>query len=88
MEVLTIRFNEGVLNNIDSAIKNNNFNSRTELIREAVRDKLEDLNREALINKFFSLRGKSKVKTSFEEDRKIRKQVSQELLKELEERFK
>lgn len=89
MEVLTIRFNENVLKNMDKAIQNNNFNSRTEFIREAVRDKLEDMTRDELINEFLSLKGSLKHKnTSFEEDRKIREQVSQQMLKELEEKFK
>ncbi len=88
MEVLTVRFNNEVLNNIDSTIKKNNFNSRTEFIREAVRDKLENLNREELINKFLSLKGTASQKTTYKENKIIRKEVGQALIKKLEKRFK
>jgi Arc/MetJ-type ribon-helix-helix transcriptional regulator len=88
MEGITIRFQEDILKKIDSAIEDNNFNSRTEFIREAVRDKLANLTREQSIEKFLALRGKLKGRTRLDQDEKIKWEVSRELGKELDRRFK
>lgn len=85
--MVTLRFQEKVLKDIDKTSAEHNFNSRTEFIREAVRDKLDELKRGDLIKKFISLRGKSKVKTTYEENRKTKEEVSKELIKELDKRF-
>lgn len=87
MEVVTIKFQEAVLKKIDKSIIDHNFNSRTEFIREAVRDKLADLSKEDLIKEFLKFRGKAKKKTHYEENRKTREKVSKELMRELEKRF-
>lgn len=89
MEVVTVKFDETVLKRIDASIEKHNFNSRTEFIREAVRDKLSNLSREDLIKEFMKFQGsmKGKAKTNLS-DREIREQVSKELLAELEQRFK
>ena len=87
METVTVKFQEAVLKKIEKSIIEHNFNSRTEFIREAVRDKLADLNKEELIKEFLKFRGKAKKKTSYEENRKTRKIISKELLQELEKRF-
>ncbi len=45
MDVTAIRFPKDVVKNIDKAIARYNFSSRTEFIREAVRDKLNEINK-------------------------------------------
>lgn len=87
MEIVTLRFQESILKQIDKASSEHSFNSRTEFIREAVRDKLEELKREELANKFLSFRGKAKVKTSFEEEKRIKEKAGKELLEMLNKRF-
>lgn len=87
MEIVGIRFKENVLNKIDKNIEKHNFNSRTEFIREAVRDKLESLDKEDLIKEFIKFRGKAKNKTTYEHNRKTKEDVSKELKKELDKRF-
>ncbi|HJX05851.1 MAG TPA: ribbon-helix-helix domain-containing protein [Candidatus Nanoarchaeia archaeon] len=87
MEGITVRFQEDVLKRMDSAIAEHNFNSRTEFIREAVRDKLSGLTREQAIEKFLSLRGKLKGRTKPEDDEKIKWEVSKEFGAELDRRF-
>ena len=88
MEGITIRFQEDILKRIDESIAEHNFNSRTEFIREAVRDKLANLTREQAIEKFLALRGTAKVKTRPEDDEKRKWEVSEELFAELDKRFK
>lgn len=86
MEIVSVKFQENILKKIDSTIKHNNFNSRTEFIREAVRDKLSEIEKEIAMKKFMSLRGKGIPKTN-KTDRQIREEVSKELYEELEKKF-
>lgn len=76
-----------MLHNIDNNLKKHNFSTRTEFIRTAIRDKLENLSRDELIKEFLKFRGKAKKKTTYEENRKTREIVSKELFAELEKRF-
>lgn len=82
MEIIAVRFKENILSKIDKSIGKHNFNSRTEFIREAVRDKLENLNRNELIKEFMKYRGKAKKKTTYEQNRKTREEVFKEIAKE------
>ena len=81
MEVITVKFQEDVLKRIDESIAKNNFNSRTEFIREAVRDKLADLSKEELMQEFLKLRGKSRIKTTDEENERTREKVGEEIMR-------
>lgn len=88
MEVVTVKFQEDVLKRIDETIAEHNFNSRTEFIREAVRDKLADLSKEDLVNEFLKFRGKAGKKTTYGQNLKTKQEVSKELMAELEKRFR
>ena len=87
MEVVTVKFQEDVLERIDNSISRHNFNSRTEFIREAVRDKLAELNKDDLIKEFLKFKGKAKKQTTYEENRKTKEIVGKELMQELDKRF-
>ena len=87
MEVVTVKFQEDILKKIDKTIVEHNFNSRTEFIREAVRDKLVELSKEELMTEFLKFRGKAKNKTTYEENKITKEKVSKELIAELEKRF-
>jgi len=87
MENVSVKFQEDVLKKIDTSISQHNFNSRTEFIRDAVRDKLANLNKEDLMKEFLKFRGKAPKKTTDEERRKTREQVSKELMDHLDKRF-
>jgi metal-responsive CopG/Arc/MetJ family transcriptional regulator len=82
MEIVSVKFQETILKKIDSNIKKHNFNSRTEFIREAVRDKLAVLTKEELIEEFMKFKGKAKKKTTREENRKTQENVLKQLAKE------
>ena len=88
MENISVKFQEDILDRMDKCIETHNFNSRTEFIREAVRDKLSDLSQDELIAEFMKLRGKGKhYNTTDEDDERIREKVSKELLADLKKRF-
>lgn len=87
MEAVTVKFQENILKKIDRTILEHNFNSRTEFIREAVRDKVVSLDRDKLIEEFMKFEGKAKVKLSDEQFKKNREEFSKELRAELEKKF-
>jgi metal-responsive CopG/Arc/MetJ family transcriptional regulator len=88
MEVVSVKFQEDILKKIDKSIALHNFNSRTEFIREAVRGKLSDLEREQIAKEFMKLRGTSKKKTTDEDLERIREEVSKEYLEKYSHEFK
>jgi metal-responsive CopG/Arc/MetJ family transcriptional regulator len=87
METVSIRFQEEVLKRMDDLISERNFNSRTEFIREAVRDKLSELSKDELINEFLKFKGKSKNKTTYSQNLTTKEAASKEFMTELEKRF-
>lgn len=88
METVTVKFQEDVLKRIDRSIEKHNFNSRTEFLREAVRDKLAELSKDDLLKEFLKFKGRAKKQTTYEENRKTREIVSKELMEELDKQFK
>jgi len=82
MEAISLKLEKEMLRNIDGSLKRHNFGTRTEFIRGAIRDKLEGLSREELIQKFLKTAGKAKKKTTYEENRRTREQVVREMAKE------
>jgi len=65
METVTFKLQEDIVNKIDNILKPLNFNNRTEFIREAIRAKLNEVEKEKIIRKLAafkgSLKGKSKM---------------------------
>ena len=87
MDAITVRFQDNVLKRIDESISEHNFNSRTEFIREAVRDKLATLSKDDLIKEFLKFRGKAKKTTTYEDNLKTKEIVGKELMEELGKQF-
>jgi metal-responsive CopG/Arc/MetJ family transcriptional regulator len=88
MKTVNIKFQKKMLEEIDSSRKKHGLGSREEFISKAVCDKLSKLSREELIEKFMALQGTAKKKTTYEENRKTREKVCEELEKELGKRFR
>jgi metal-responsive CopG/Arc/MetJ family transcriptional regulator len=88
METVSIKFQGTILRKIDKSLVNNNYNSRSEFIRECVRNKLYDIEKNNLIKEFLKLKGSSKNKTNYKDNKKVKEIVSKELLKDLSRRFK
>lgn len=81
MEIISLKVDETMLHNMDNIIRDHNFSTRTEFIRDAIREKLEELHRDELMNQFLALKGKAKKNTTDEEREKIRDKVFDDLLK-------
>lgn len=72
MEAISLKLDASMLEAIDSSLKSYHYGTRTEFVRDAIRKKLEDLQRRELAKEFLRLRGKA----------------GKELFAELESRFR
>ncbi len=65
MEAITIKMKERMLKEIDSKLKNNRYSTRTEFIRDDIRSKLSQIQKEELKEYFRKnlgvLKGKAKM---------------------------
>lgn len=82
MEAISLKLDESMLNHMDKTLQENNFSTRTEFIRDAIRDKLDGLKREKLIDEFMKFRGKAKKKTTYAENKKTADKILLEIAKE------
>ena len=82
MEVISLKLDENMLNNIDKSLQKHNYSTRTEFVRDAIREKLENMTREELIQEFLKTKGKFKhMNTSDEDLERIRQKSYDELCK-------
>lgn len=79
MDAVCIKLDKKVLNKMDRCMKENNYSTKTEFIREAIRDKMTELEKETAIAQLKKLLGASKKKTSEEEYKRGREEVMKEL---------
>jgi metal-responsive CopG/Arc/MetJ family transcriptional regulator len=73
---------ENMLKNIDNNLKKNNFSTRTEFIRDAIRDKLENLSKDELIQEFMKYKGKALQKTTNKQRAIIREEALEKMARE------
>lgn len=71
------------LKDIEKSMKKNRYTTKTEFIREAIRDKIRDLEKEEALLRLKKLYGASKRKTTDEELHKAGEKAFKELEKEL-----
>ena len=83
MEAISLKLEEGFLQDIETIMKRHRYTTKTEFIREAIRDKIRDLEKEELLLKAKNLYGASKRKTTDEQLHKAGEKAFAELEKEL-----
>jgi metal-responsive CopG/Arc/MetJ family transcriptional regulator len=81
MEVISLKLDENMLSNVDKILKKHNYSTRTEFIRDAIRDKLEEMSRKELIQEFMALKGKAKKTHTDEEWEKVKEEAYRSLAK-------
>ena len=64
MEPVSIKFDERSLKNLGKIMQKFGYSTKTEFIREAVRDKIRDLEKEEALKKIDKLFGASKRRTT------------------------
>ncbi|MBI4140247.1 hypothetical protein HY485_00250 [Candidatus Woesearchaeota archaeon] len=82
METVCVKFEDGFARDIEQAMKKHRYVTKTEFIREAVRDKLSEFEKEEIIRRVKSVYGASKRKTTDEQLHAAREKAVQELEKE------
>ena len=87
-ELVTFKMEHEFLKDVDQTSKSAGFQNRTEFIRTALREKVEEVKLKEAMVALSKFRGKAPKKTTDEERRKTREQVSKELMAELDKRFK
>ena len=84
MENVSIKLDGEFLNNIEKFMKKYNYMTKAEFIRQAIRDKIQQMEKEEMLKAVERLAGSSKRKTTDEELHEVR----EVLAKRYEERFK
>jgi len=74
MESITIKVDESLAVEMDKAMKPH-YSTKTEFIREAIRDKLKVIKQDKAIDELKKYFGKAKAKTTYKEERQIREEV-------------
>jgi metal-responsive CopG/Arc/MetJ family transcriptional regulator len=67
METISLRLEEEFAKELSKVISKNMYSTKTEFIREAIRDKIKQIRREELLNRVDLLSKSSKRKTSDED---------------------
>ena len=80
MESITIKVEDNLAKEIGKAMKPF-YSTKTEFIREAIREKLVALRKEQAIEELKKHFGKAKTKTSYKEERGIRESVGKQFAK-------
>ena len=83
MESVSLKLEDEFLKDIENIMKKHRYTTKTELIREAIRDKIKDLEKEELLLRAKKLYGASKRKTTDEDIHKAGEKAFQELEREL-----
>ena len=84
MEAISLKLDNELLNEIDQKLTKNRYSTRTEFIRDAIREKLSDLEKEEILKGIAKLKGFSKRKTTNEELHR----AGEKAFKMLERKFK
>lgn len=83
MEAVSLKLEDNFLHDIEKTMRKFRYTTKTEFIREAIRDKIMDLEKEAALLRAKALYGASKRKTTAEERHKAGEKAFQELEKEI-----
>jgi len=83
MESISLKLENKFLKDIENTMKKHRYTTKTEFIREAIRDKIRDLEKEELILRAKALYGSSKRKTTDAQLHAAREKAFEELDKEL-----
>jgi metal-responsive CopG/Arc/MetJ family transcriptional regulator len=84
METISLKMNNNLLKDIDKILKKHRYSTRTEFIREAIRQKLTELEKKELLKAVAKVHGSIKRKTTDKQLHEAREQLA----KEYEQKFK
>lgn len=82
-EMISVKLEDSFLDSIDDIVEKEGYQSRTEFIRNALREKVEASKLKEAMRELSKLKGASKKKTSDEELERIREKAFEEIDKKL-----
>lgn len=82
-EMITVKMEDLFLGEIDTIVKNEGYQNRTEFIRNALREKVEVIKLRKAMMELAYLKGSAKKKTTEESYEKIRAKAFEEISKKL-----
>ena len=75
MESVSLKLEAAFLRHVEKAMKKYQYSTKTEFIREAIRDKIRELEKEELLKDIKKVFGSSKHKTTDEDLHKAREKL-------------
>lgn len=78
VETITFKLQEDILKKIDRVLRPLNFSNRTEFIRECIREKLNILEKDIVLQQLLVFKGAAKKKVSDRQLHFIREKVAKE----------
>lgn len=82
-EMITLKLDNVFLKDVDNIVKNEGYQNRTEFIRNALREKLEEIKLKRAMLELAHFKGSIKKKTKEEDYEKIRAKAFEEISKKL-----
>lgn len=82
METVSIKMEKEFAKNIEKAMKQNNYTTKTEFIREAIREKISKLEMKKIFKEIEEFRRDNPRKTTNEDLHRVREELAKELEKE------
>ena len=81
-EMISLKLDTKFLEDIDTVVENEHYQNRTEFIRAALREKVDEIKLKEVMDKLSHLRGASGKKTTDEELERIKDMAAKKLFKE------
>ncbi len=82
-EMITVKMDNVFLGEVDKVVKKEGYQNRTEFIRNALREKVEEIKLKKAMMELAHLKGSVKKKTTEEDYEKIRAKAFDEISKKL-----
>jgi metal-responsive CopG/Arc/MetJ family transcriptional regulator len=80
MQTISLKMDESLLKEIDDSLKKNRYSTRTEFIRDAIRSKLSEAEKEETLRKLAEFKGKFKGRFNRDEE-EVRKELGMEIMR-------
>ena len=80
-ELVTFKLDEKFLDEVDEIAKESGFSNRTDFIRNALREKVDEIKLKEAMVRLSKLKGSYKRKITNEEIHKVREKILQEMIK-------
>ncbi|MBI2448818.1 hypothetical protein HYV49_00800 [Candidatus Pacearchaeota archaeon] len=81
MESVSLKLEKNFLKDLERIIKNYRYSTKTEFIREAIRDKMDEIEKRGMLKNLEKVFGSSKHKTTDEDLHKAREKAFEKLEK-------